>query len=405
MAMRRYAASLAVLFLALSGVGGCTNNGESAAKTASHKPQHPEAIDPQAAADEAARAARGAVHGQTASDQEDVPPVGKWIAGEGSESLDVAAESGLSSATITVASDEGATADLTGPLSRQKDGTYLLKSEDGSCLATISFVDATTAVVSGDNGGCDGAGTTLNGRYYKGPHAEPAAIPRAIDNDAAGEPVAAELADDGIGPAIKGIRLGQAAASVQASVLKAIEADESSVPEAKRLKHSIQDDSALRAAAYTGGAMSAEQLDAANAAHQKAIGMFGCDPQPILDRNRYVSGGRWMLFGAPDTGRCVVAIHFGSSQTVDWYRIDQDAADLLFGSGRMSVDQFYQALVDNYSIPSLDVSKKPIFSEQNGDLLATDESASYESPDGWRIELAGKTVTVISLAPASKRFN
>ncbi|SEJ05476.1 hypothetical protein SAMN04487997_2345 [Frateuria terrea] len=151
--------------------------------------------------------------------------------------------------------------------------------------------------------------------------------------------------------------------------------------------------------------MSAEQLDAANAAHQKAIGAFGCDPQPILDRNRDISGGRWMLFGAPDTGRCVVAIHFGSNQTVDWYRIDQDAADLLFGAGRTSVDQFYQALIDNYSIPSLDVSKKPIFSEQNGDLLATDESASYESPDGWRIELAGKTLTVISLAPASKRFN
>ncbi|WP_091338429.1 hypothetical protein [Frateuria terrea] len=349
-------------------------------------------------------AARGAIDSQTASDQ-DVPAVGKWITDEGSGSLDVAAESGLYSATITVASDEGATADLTGPLSRQRDGTYLLKNEDGTCSASIRFADATTAVVSGDNGGCDGAGTTLNGTYYKGPHAKPSAVARAVDNDAASEPVATESAADEVGPTIKGVRLGQAAASVQASVLKAIEADESSLPEAKRLSHSIQDDSTLRAAAYTGGAMSAEQLDAANAAHQKAIGAFGCDPQPILDRNRDISGGRWMLFGAPDTGRCVVAIHFGSNQTVDWYRIDQDAADLLFGAGRTSVDQFYQALIDNYSIPSLDVSKKPIFSEQNGDLLATDESASYESPDGWRIELAGKTLTVISLAPASKRFN
>lgn len=402
--MRTYAAGLAVLFLALGCVAGCTNNGDSAAKTASHDPEHPEAVDAQAAADEAARAARGAIHGHTGSDYE-APPVGKWTTDEGSGSLDVAAESGLSSATITVASDEGATADLTGPLSRQRDGTYLLKNDDGTCSASIRFVDASTAVVSGDNGGCDGAGTTLNGTYHKGPRAGTLAVARTIGTDATGEPAASDPAQGGIGPAIKGIQLGQAAASVQASVLRAIEAEESTLPEAKRLRHSVQDDGTLRAAAYTGGAMSAEQLEAANAAHQKAITAFGCDPQPILDRNRDISGGRWMLFGAPDSGRCVVAIHFGSSQTVDWYRIDEDAADLLFGARRTSVDQFYQALIDNYSIPSLDVSKKPIYSETNGDLLATDESASYESPDGWRIELSGKTITMVALSSASQRFN
>jgi hypothetical protein len=221
----------------------------------------------------------------------------------------------------------------------------------------------------------------------------------------------------GVGPAIKGIQLGLSDAQVRNTLLQNIRAIETGLPIAEHYRYSalpasnIQNlvDSYNQAAAKPYSVANVQALRSLAAEYAQKLGFNFADAQALVTR---FNSGTWMAFYTP-SGSVVLAVHYSERQNlVDWFQIDASMANKLFAAQNMSNREFAQAIADNYKIAKLnagvsssaDVMVEGAAIEQGIDVDVV-IPYSYESNDGWRIDIKGKTITVGQVAPQSQRFN
>jgi hypothetical protein len=221
----------------------------------------------------------------------------------------------------------------------------------------------------------------------------------------------------GIGPAIKGIRLGLSDSQVRNALLQNIRAVEADLPMDEHYRYTVIPASTIQNLVNSYYQASARPYSAANAQanhnlateYTQELGFNFADAQAL---NTRFNSGTWMVFYTP-SGSVVLAVHYSMRQNlVDWFRIDAPMTSKLFAAKNMPNREFAQAIADNYHIATLtaglpgatDVMMAGAATEQGIDVDVA-IPYSFESTDGWRIDVKGKDITVSKIIPQSQRFN
>ncbi|WP_430389983.1 hypothetical protein [Dyella sp. 20L07] len=136
-----------------------------------------------------------------------------------------------------------------------------------------------------------------------------------------------------------------------------------------------------------------------------AIQKLGCRPNLETGMN---GTGNWWVFG-PGPGfemngtvYCPLQAHFDADGHADFIYFEDNFAVHIFGAERMSYSEYMQALVDHYDIPGLQTRTSHM---ATGLGMIEGSSGTYESPDGWRIEVVGHSISLRRVAPSGGRFN
>lgn len=120
------------------------------------------------------------------------------------------------------------------------------------------------------------------------------------------------------------------------------------------------------------------------------------------------NGGFW-IFANWEThfsgSTCRMQVHFDDSGLTDYIYIDSTLSNIIFDANAMSENEFDQALIDHYGIPTLDISSKSQTVNFGGEYSFTTITGTYESPDGWRIKVQNKTITWRKVTKQANRFN
>lgn len=303
--------------------------------------------------------------------------------------------------TASAVGDSPAVGEIGGELTTR--GSAYAYAKDG-CAFDLAF-DAQDVVIRNDNGMCGGLNVSFNGRYSRKQAGTPPEASQPTGTPAPEAPAAPEqtvASDDSDALSIKGLMLGSSRGSFDQFLSSVVK------PETDK-----QDGFTQVVVSGTSDEIAQKLKQATTGNPDVDLGRtFACNPD-LATGDAHAKGGSWVIIGngadSSNQGlasivQCSVVAHFDDNDELDWYRIGEKFADRIFGSKAMSTDEFYQALVNNYAIPTLDTKTEVT---GNGATIpyGTAETASYESPNGWRIELRGKSLTVYRLAPMGKRFN
>lgn len=248
------------------------------------------------------------------------------------------------------------------------------------------------------------------------PEQQVTAAPRrdSVAQEASGTQAGSQF--DGVGPSIKGMQLGLSDPQVRPAVLQNVRSIEVGVPTDERYRYRVIAASDIHELIAKFRPIetqfySEEKMQALNQLSEQS-GWPNFDYGGALNLDEQFQDGMWLLVWKP-TGDIVLAVHYSSTHNlVDWYQIDGPLSIKLFGAGSMSNQDFAQAIANNYNIPSLDPGQPDALDVKMAGIAAMrgvnyDLSIpySYESGDGWHIDVKGKTITVSQVTPQSQRFN